>query len=274
MPELPEVETVARTLRPRLVGRRVLSVATSGKKLRAPIDKQAITRAAKGATIDVVRRHAKYLVVELSSARVLLVHLGMTGRLTIVQASAPHAPHTHVVLGLEGGEELRYVDPRRFGAIAVYRAADLARAPELTVLGPDPLSDAFTLEQFRAELRSSDRDLKQFLMDQSRVAGLGNIYVCEALYRARISPRKRASSLSGSRAELLRTHIREILEQAIAHRGTTFRNYVDGGGEPGGNQMNLDVYGRQGEPCRACGSPIGRIVQGARSTFFCRRCQK
>ena len=275
MPELPEVETVARTLRPRLVGRTIVAVETSGLALRAPLDEARLVRACGGARVEAIERLGKYLLLHLSSREVLLAHLGMSGRFVLASQQAPRPAHLHVrlVLGDED-EELRYIDPRRFGMIVVYRAEEVGQAPELAVLGPDPLSERFTPTYLLGALQGSRRDIKQFLLDQSQVAGLGNIYVCEALFRARISPRRRTNTLGPRRAERLHQVIREVLEEALAHRGTTFRDYVDAAGEPGGNQFHLDVYGREGESCTACGARVVRLVQGARSTFFCPRCQR
>lgn len=275
MPELPEVETVARTLRPRLVGRTITEVETSGLPLRAPLDETCLARACEGARIEAIERLGKYLLVHLSSREVLLAHLGMSGRFVLASQQALRPAHLHVrlVLGDED-EELRYIDPRRFGMIVVYEAGEVGQAPELAVLGPDPLAEPFTPGYLLGALRGSRRDIKQFLLDQSQVAGLGNIYVCEALFRAQISPRRRTNTIGAKRAERLHQAIREVLEEALAHRGTTFRDYVDGAGEPGGNQFHLDVYGREGEACTACGTRVARLVQGARSTFFCPRCQR
>ena len=285
MPELPEVETVARSLRPRLVGRTVLRVETSGKSLRRPIDAPALRRAVVGARIDAIDRVGKYLLLRLSRGHALIAHLGMSGQLLFVPGAraGDRLAHTHVVFHLGsddgggdavGGDQLRYVDPRRFGVLVPYADGDLARAPELSVLGPDPLSDAFTAAYFTAEARTSRRDVKQFLLDQRRVAGLGNIYVAEALHRAGISPRRRADTLGSARAQKLHAAIREILLRSVELRGTSLRDYVDADGKSGGNQHHLAVYGREGKPCPVCGTPIRRIVQGARSTFHCPRCQR
>ena len=269
MPELPEVETVARSLRPRIVGRTVAELETSGLSLRRPVDGPGLRAACVGARFVDVQRHAKYLLLSLSSGHVVVSHLGMSGRFAFAAAEAPRPPHTHVVFRLDGGDELRYVDARRFGTLAVYPRAALGGAAELAVLGVDPLTDAFTLDWFGAELASSRRDVKQFLLDQSRVAGLGNIYVSEALHQAAVSPRRRADTVGAVRAARLHAAIRAVLLLAVERRGTTLRDYVDADGGFGDNQHHLAVYGREGEPCRRCGAVIRRLVQGARSTFFC-----
>src|SRR5689334_15804817 len=183
---------VVRTLRPRLVGERIRALETSGLALRRPIDRKTLERACVGARVEAVRRLGKYWLVDLSSGHVLLGHLGMTGRLVFADEDSPRPPHTHAVFHLRRGLELRYVDPRRFGVLRSYPTADAPTSPELSVLGVDPLEPAFTVEYLRDALAKSKRDLKAFLMDQSRVAGLGNIYVCEALFRAKLSPKRRA----------------------------------------------------------------------------------
>ena len=273
MPELPEVEMVVRTLRPRLVGERISTVETSGLPLRRPIDRKTLERACVGARVEAVRRIGKYWLIDLSSGHVLLGHLGMTGRLLFADADEPRAPHTHAVFGLKKGRELRYVDPRRFGVLRAYAAADAPGSPELAVLGVDPLDDAFTVGYLAAAMRTSKRDLKAFLMDQSRVAGLGNIYVCEALWRAGLSP-KRRTDRAAKQAPALHAAIVGVLADGIKNRGTSFSDYVDADGQSGGNQHALAVYGREKAGCRRCGAALRRIVQAGRSTFFCPRCQR
>jgi formamidopyrimidine-DNA glycosylase len=277
MPELPEVETVARTLRPLLVGARIRSVWWSGQPLRMlrPPDMAALLRVCAGGRVAAVRRRAKYLLADVEDRRGrrrggVLVHLGMTGRLQVADARQPRAKHTHVAWALEGGRELRFVDPRRFGWVAASEAVDAL--PELEALGPDPLAE-LDAAALAAALATSRAPVKAFLLDQSRVAGLGNIYVCEALFRAGVHPATPARRARG-RAAALVAGIRAALEQGIANRGTTLRDYVDAAGEAGDNAAALLVYGREGEPCTACGAPVRRRVDSARSTFFCARCQR
>jgi formamidopyrimidine-DNA glycosylase len=274
MPELPEVEMVVRTLRPRLVGQRISAIETSGLRLRAPVDRARLTAACVGARVEAVRRIGKYWLIDLSNDHVLLGHLGMTGRLLFAPAKEPRPPHTHVVFSLARGLELRYVDPRRFGVLRAYTAAEAPTSPELAVLGVDPLAPAFTEGYFVGALAASRRDLKAFLMDQSRVAGLGNIYVCEALWRSELLPTRRAETVRKSRALALHQAILGVLADGIANRGTSFSDYVDADGAQGGNQHTLAVYGREGEACSRDGGKVLRLVQGGRSTFYCRRCQK
>lgn len=275
MPELPEVETVARSLRPRLLGRTVERVETSGLALRQPIDRAGLEAACVGARVLGVTRIGKYLLIELSRGDVLLAHLGMSGHFAFAQGGAPREPHTHAVFALDDGGELRYVDARRFGVLSVHRTLEVRRSAELRLLGPDPLSEDFTFTYLLECLSaSSGVSIKNFLLDQRRLAGLGNIYVSEALHAAGISPRRLARNVDPRRAERLHRTIREVLSASVERRGTTFRDYVDAEGAWGENQHHLAVYGREGEPCRVCGAPIRRIVQGARSTFFCPRCQR
>ncbi len=274
MPELPEVENVARTLRPRLVGTRVLGVEASGLPLRRPVDLARLRAACKNARVTSVRRVGKYLLLELSSEKVVLAHLGMSGRLVFAASSEPRRPHTHALFALEGGLDLRYVDPRRFGVLRVYDLAQLEASPELSVLGVDPLEDGFSADYLHEALAGTRRELKGFLLDQGCIAGLGNIYACEAMFLAGVAPRRRTNRLSRNRAVDLHRAIRSVLETGIANRGTSFSDYVDADGEAGSNQDALWVYGREGEPCRTCKSLIKRVVQGARSTFYCPRCQR
>jgi formamidopyrimidine-DNA glycosylase len=277
MPELPEVETIARDLRRLLVGRHVRNVAISGKPLRMcrPVDGGELERAAKGARVEQVTRRAKYLILRMSSEYVLLVHLGMSGRLAVEPAASPRPRHTHVSLSLDREEELRFVDPRRFGSFLAYPASALEDSDELSVLGPDPLDASFTASALLASLRATHGcDIKAFLLDQRRVAGIGNIYASEALFLAGIHPRARANRLGAARAARLHEAIQKVLAAAIANRGTSFRDYVDAAGERGDNQRQLQVFQRTGQPCPVCGNRLKRLTQQGRSTFYCPRCQR
>ncbi len=276
MPELPEVETVVRTLRPRLCGQTIAAVWTSGLGLRMGrgVDGAALRAHCQGATVGAVSRRAKYILVDLErrgrAAATLLVHLGMTGRLRVEGQHDPRAKHTHVAWTLSGGRELRFVDARRFGWVLA--AADVRALPEIAALGPDALGE-LDAQELGQSLAKSSAPIKSFLLDQRRIAGLGNIYVSEALFRARIHPRTPARRVRGKTERLLHA-IRETLELGIANCGTSFRDFVDANGEPGTNLNALLVYGRQGEPCKTCGSRVRRSVDAGRSTFFCPRCQK
>ena len=275
MPELPEVETIVRGLAPRLRGRRVESVWWSGQPLhlRRKVDVRGLRAVTVGRAIAGVRRLGKFILVAVDGGAAdsgVVIHLGMTGRLRVEAASAARAPHTHVTFRLAGGDELRFADARRFGWVEPGRPFSASAA--LARVGPDPLTglDAAALAAALTGVRAS---IKAFLMDQRRVAGLGNIYVAEALHRAGIHPAARAGRVRARAPELLAA-LRAALEGGIARRGTTLRDYVDADGRSGDNAAALLVYGRAGEPCPRCGAPIKRRVDGGRSTFFCGACQK
>ena len=280
MPELPEVETIARDLAASIVGARVRSVWGSGFGLHLgrAVDLAGIRRVCAGRRIGAVRRKGKFLLVELDDARTarpdarpgVVIHLGMSGRLRVEESSAARAPHTHVVLALDGGRELRFVDPRRFGWMAP--GAPVTARPELAALGPDPLVELDEAELAR-RLDGVRAPIKAFLLDQRRVAGLGNIYVSEALHRARIHPVTPAGRV-GAQAGPLLAAIRDALMLGIRNRGTTLRDYVDARGQRGNNAAALRVYGRDGEPCPVCATPIRRRVDAGRATFFCPSCQR
>jgi formamidopyrimidine-DNA glycosylase len=282
MPELPEVETIVRGLRPSLRGRRVGAVWGSGQRLhlRRKVDLAGLRARAVGQTIQGVRRLGKYILIGLDGGRGrapgtvadggVIVHLGMTGRLRVQPKSAPRVAHTHLVLSLAGGDELRFSDPRRFGWVEP--AASFAANPALARLGPDPLAalDEAALADALAGVRAP---IKAFLLDQHRIAGLGNIYVSEALFRAGIRPTLPAGR-ARRRAGPLLAGIRAALENAIDLRGTTLRDYVGADGMPGDNASALLVYGRAGEPCTTCGTAIRRRVDAGRATFYCPSCQR
>ncbi|MBC7104555.1 MAG: bifunctional DNA-formamidopyrimidine glycosylase/DNA-(apurinic or apyrimidinic site) lyase [Firmicutes bacterium] len=271
MPELPEVETIRRTLAPLLVGRTITACRVSLPKVLDHRDPDSFVGAVVGRKIEDLTRRGKYLLFHLSGGRVLVVHLRMTGRLIYHPPEVgPEEPvkHTHVIFGLEDGATLHYVDPRRFGRLR------LAPAPaRLDSLGPEPLDGGFSPEVFRRHLSGRRRRIKALLLDQAFLAGLGNIYADEALYRARIHPERPADRLTAREARALYRAIREVLDEAIRYRGTSIVDYVDGRGRPGEFQLRLNVYGRGGEPCPACGTPIARTRVASRGTYFCPRCQ-
>jgi formamidopyrimidine-DNA glycosylase len=275
MPELPEVETVRRSLEPGLYEGEVVRVEASRLKLRRrAIERGPMQRALMGARFVAARRHGKYLMLDTSSGHTLLVHLGMAGQLLLGAATEAPRKHTHVDVTLSSGRALRYVDPRRFGIVRLFRTDEVARSAELAELGPDPLAGGFDEAAFGAALAATKRDVKAVLLDQRVVAGLGNIYVSEALFEARVSPRRRAHKIKPAERAALFAAIGAVLRRSVANRGTSFSDYVDARGESGSNQHALFVYGRAGEPCRICDAKIHRIVQGGRSTFYCRRCQR
>jgi formamidopyrimidine-DNA glycosylase len=272
MPELPEVETVARGLRPLWVGRHFTRVTVRRPDLRWKLPKGLAERLC-GRRITEVERRAKYIICRFATGDdLLVVHLGMSGRLVQVAmpASAP-APHDHVEFELDHGALFRFNDARRFGMIDLISAAALRDHPRFAGLGPEPLSDAFTPAALECALKGKVVAIKNALLDQRLVAGIGNIYACEALFQAGISPRRKAGTIRGERAAQLCAAIKDVLGRAIAAGGSSARDYVQASGELGWFQHQWAVYDREGQKCRGCtcAKGIKRIVQGARSTFYC-----
>ncbi len=268
MPELPEIETVRRTIAPHVVGRRILRVVVRERRLRRPIPADLVSRL-EGRTIQSVGRRAKYLLLDVGEGLRWVVHLGMSGRLC---AGEPPAglPHVHVLVELEGGGRLYFRDPRRFGLMML--SSDDA---DLGEVGIEPLDDAFCAEHLWREVRRHRRlAVKSLLMDQRRIAGLGNIYANEALFFAGIRPSRRCGRLRRAEAERLVDAIRRVLERAIASGGSSLLDYRDADGNAGEFQRSLSVYERSGEPCRRCGTLVSRQVIGGRGTFFCASCQR
>lgn len=273
MPELPEVETIVRGLRRSLTGRRIQDVWLSGRPLRRPVARDFADRL-RGRIIRRVRRRGKYVVFEVDPKGFWLVHLGMSGRLCRMPQAGPPGKHTHAVIRFSDGSELHYRDPRRFGLMALYDVARPDLVPELRAFGPDPLGRRFDAQRLWNMLRGTRREIKAFLLDQRRIAGIGNIYACEALFRARVHPARRCDTLSRAEARRLASALRRVLREALAHRGTSLSDFVDSAGRPGDHGSYLRVYGREGESCRRCRAAIARMIQGNRSSFFCPRCQR
>ena len=279
MPELPEVETVMRGLSARLLGRRIVRATVHRADLRWALPPELSERLT-GARVLGFRRRAKYILMRLSGGDSLLLHLGMSGRIVIAPASAQlPGLHEHLVLLTDYGWRVGLVDPRRFGSADLVATADEDRHRLLAALGPEPLNDDFTPAVLSAALAGKRTSIKAGLLDQRVVAGLGNIYVCEALFRARISPRRLALTVPGARAIRLVAAIKATLTEAIAAGGSSLRDYVQPDGELGYFQHAWKVYGREGEPCERCPGPpacpgIARLVQSARSTFHCPRTQR
>jgi formamidopyrimidine-DNA glycosylase len=271
MPELPEVETTRRGLEPLLVGRRIRSVVVRNRRLRQPVPRR-LAQLIAGATIRSLARRGKYLLADCGGGT-LIVHLGMSGRLWVVRDDAAPTSHDHFDLVLEDGTVVRLRDPRRFGLV-LWQAGDALAHPLLAAIGPEPLSAAFDGAVLHAATRSRSAAIKHVLMDSHVVAGLGNIYANEALFRAAISPRLAARRLSRERCNLLAAQIRETLEAAIGAGGSSLRDYVASDGLTGNYQSQFLVYDRAGEPCRRCGAKIRGMRQGQRSTFYCPGCQK
>ncbi len=273
MPELPEVETIRRGLHPLLSGRRILGVRVRERRLREPVDRSRMARL-RGATVTAIRRRSKYLLVETDSGLTLVVHLGMTGSLWVSRPGRPARPHEHVVLDLDDGRELRFADPRRFGLMKVLRTSSLDRHPRLRGLGPEPLDGDLTGESLFRATRGRRVPVKNFLLDTRSIAGIGNIYACESLYRAGLHPSRAVGRIGRARWDRLAAGLEEVLREAIGAGGTTLRDFVNAEEEAGYFAIALRVYERAGKPCGRCGSLIRRIVQSGRSTYYCPRCQR
>jgi len=273
VPELPEVETVRRMLAERVVGSVIRSAALSGLPLREPIARTLPARL-RGRRIEAARRIGKYLLIDLDRDLTLVSHLGMSGRWRYEAAAPPPERHVHARLALAGGGELWFEDPRRFGLLRLVRRGALARDPALRALGPDPILEPQGGESLREIARGTRVAVKNFLLDQHRIAGLGNIYASEILHRARLDPRLAAGRLTAREWSAVARSIPAVLEEAIRRSGTTFSTYRTVSGQPGRYGERLRVYERAGEPCRRCGATIRRIVQGQRATYFCPRCQR
>ncbi len=272
MPELPEVETLRRALAPLLVGARLAQVEVRSPALRRPIDAAGLRRL-EGKRLEDLSRRGKFLLFHFDEDA-LLCHLGMSGRLLLRHSRAPWPDHVHVVFGLEPFAELAFRDPRRFGLLLVLPAQGLTHHPMLARLGPEPQTPEVVEAALRAE-RASRRAIRDLLLDQRVVAGVGNIYACEALFAARIHPAAKACELSEEQIALLARALVGVLARAIRAGGTTLRDGAWRGafGEPGFFTQKLSVYGREGQPCRRCGTRIGRLSLGGRSAYHCPRCQ-
>lgn len=274
MPELPEVEHVVRALRPVVTGRRILAAELNLKRIAPEISRGSFNRRLRNALITGVGRRGKYILFELESGQTLTTHLRMTGKFVSLTADESLPPYAHVVFYLDDERRLVFCDMRQFGRMRLIR--DTGRLPkELATLAPEPLSDEFTEEYFLETLSRSRRSLKQLLLDQTRVLGLGNIYAVEALFLAGINPMKPANRLSKHRARKLYQAIRQILHEAI-EAGSTLRIDLSDGNSSyiGTSERFWRVYEREGEPCVNCGTRVRRIVHGGRSTYYCPRCQK
>jgi formamidopyrimidine-DNA glycosylase len=287
MPELPEVETVRRGLAPVLEGKVLSCVEARRANLRFPFPDRFCERL-QGAKVDHLDRRAKYLVAHLNTGEALIMHLGMSGRFSVLDqagvktfddyaySTGGDPKHDHVVLHVEDGAQIIYNDPRRFGFMDIVASRDLESCKHFANMGPEPLGNAFNAKVLVNAFENKKSPIKAALLDQANVAGLGNIYVCEALFRSGIAPDRHAGSLKRSEIERLTTHIRAVLTDAIEAGGSTLRDFAATDGSLGGFQERFDVYGREGEACR-CGSITGivtRMVQSGRSTFYCPACQR
>lgn len=274
MPELPEVETVRRAIAQECEGAHIIDVVCHRRNLRQPLPKD-FEEILHGKRILRVQRRAKYLLVHLEAGVVLIVHLGMSGKWLIHLPPLPtRQKHDHVVMQLDNGKTLVFNDPRRFGLMALSTEAGLATHPLLAHLGPEPLGEAFTADYLYPQLKRRKCTIKAALMDQELVVGVGNIYASEALFLSRISPKRVASRVTRAEAARLVPAIWQVLEAAIASGGSTLRDYVRSTGDAGYFQHHFQVYGREEKPCFVCGTPIRRITQQGRSSFYCPHCQK
>jgi len=288
MPELPEVETVRRGLAPAMEGARITRVEVRDRRLRWPLAKDFEKRI-NGKTVEGLGRRAKYLLADLSSGDVLLMHLGMSGSFRVGKEAQPARyyhekskakSHDHVVFHMANGETVTFNDPRRFGSMKLVPRAKLGQEPLLRALGPEPLGNEFDATMLARACAGKKTSLKAALLDQRVVAGLGNIYVCEALYRARLSPKRLAATIAdrhgkpNERAAALVDAIKTVLKDAIAAGGSSLRDHRRADGSLGDFQHNFRVYDREGEPCPDCKGTVRRIVQNGRSTFYCSSCQK
>jgi len=272
MPELPEVETIRRGLAPKLAGRRVLAVAAGEKRLRQQSSPAEFQQWMTGRRLKSPRRRGKYLLFNLEGGATLLIHLGMTGRLMLLPSPSPSLPHVHLVFQMEGGLDLVFQDTRRFGQALIF--APGTPPPPQAQVGREPFSKKVTPPWLAEQARGRSRPLKNFLLDGRTLAGIGNIYACEILFAAGIHPGTPISHLTLEEWGRLLKETRRVLKAAIRQGGTTVNDFLNSRGETGLFQLELRVYGREGEPCPRCGAPITRLVQAGRSTFFCPSCQK
>ncbi|MDQ6691807.1 MAG: bifunctional DNA-formamidopyrimidine glycosylase/DNA-(apurinic or apyrimidinic site) lyase, partial [Candidatus Dormibacteraeota bacterium] len=280
LPELPEVETIVSDLRPLLLGRRIEAVDVRFPTIVRHPEPEVFERDLPGEVVSSVNRRGKYILIGLEGGsggeeqRLLVVHLGMTGQLLHKLPDQVRRPHTHVVLALDNGTELRYSDPRRFGRLLLGTERDLVAARKLPKLGPEPLDSNFTSSDLRRRLRGRRAPLKMLLLDQSLLAGVGNIYADEACFTAGIRPDRPPTRISALRVRRLHAALRESLLMGLANRGSSIDDYVDLYGAKGRQQEELRVYGRGGRPCVGCGRVLTLIRLGGRATVFCRKCQR
>lgn len=277
MPELPEVETIRSALKPHLTGRSITSVEVRTKKLRRQLIPNLLERELVGRKIRAVRRRGKFLVLELEQQAALVIHLGMTGTLRFEPTTAKQQMHDHIVWQICGGDSLVFNDSRRFGMVSVQHLSEPgANPPSLSNMGPEPLENEFSPQYAWQHARNRTQPIKNLLLDQRFVAGIGNIYANEALWRAGISPRRRSCNISRRRWSLLTTAIKSVLKDAIAVGGTTIRDYRTVDGSEGQFTACLDTYNRGNEPCHRCRGAhrIRRIVMAGRATYYCPGCQR
>jgi formamidopyrimidine-DNA glycosylase len=277
VPELPEVESLRQMLAHSVVGRTFQNATVKEARLRRLVTAE-LASAIAGRTIERIRRRAKYLLIEVAGGQVMLVHLGMSGSLThrghSFDSGRFDPRHDHIEFALDDGSALVYNDPRRFGLIKIVASAELNDIAELKYLGPEPLGNEFSAGYLWRVTRGRTAAIKNLLMDQRIVAGVGNIYASEILFRAHVRPTRRGGKVTRDDVSRIVATTQEVLREAIGSRGTTFRSYRDARGQPGKFAQLLRVYDREGKPCPDCGTPIRAIVLGQRSSFYCPKCQK
>ena len=276
MPELPEVEIVARSLNKLVSNRKIASSELLRPRLAPDSDPERFSAELTGASLNFVHRRGKHILFDLSNGRTLITHLRMSGKFMLLDGAAENPKFTHAIMNFDDGERLVFQDQRHFGLMKIVTTADLNEAKEIKKLGPEPLGDDFTFEYLREALRTCKRSLKEFLLDQTKVCGLGNIYASEAMFLSRANPRIAAHKLSKPKTAALFDNIRVVLSDAIAVGATLPVVAHDIGGSIYGNGSDWEwrVYDREGGECINCGAPITRIVQAGRSTYFCRKCQR
>jgi formamidopyrimidine-DNA glycosylase len=274
VPELPEVETIAADLRPHLVGRTISRVELSFPTIVRHPEPELFVDGVAGMRIESVRRRGKYILIGLGNQLLLVVHLGMTGQLRIVDEVAALEKHTHAVFFLDDARQLRYRDPRRFGRLLLGTEDDLLASKKMPRLGPEPLDPEFAADELYRRLRKRRAPVKAVLLDQKAIAGVGNIYADESLHRAGVRPTRLANKVTKKSAQRLHESLRESLQAAIVNRGSSVDTYRDAWGEMGGQQEKLLVYGRAGEPCLTCGRPLSSVRIAGRTTVYCKHCQR
>ena len=274
MPELPEIEVLRRSLEPHVVGDRIERVEVRDRRLREPVDARELVKRVSGRRIERLDRRGKYLLLDLEGGWSLAVHLGMSGRFTLVPEDEAMEPHEHVAFFLASGRKLRLRDPRRFGLVFTYKTAEREDDPHFSHLGVEPLEPGFSGATLRAAAEGRRGPVKAFVMDGTVMVGAGNIYAAEALFRAGVHPLRSVARISAKSWDRIAGSLVEVLAQAVGEGGTTLNDFADGEGRSGYFQVSLSVYGREGEACNRCGRTLRRVVLGNRSTYFCPGCQR
>ena len=274
MPELPEVEVIRRGLLPHLLGRTIVRVVFSNRRLRLPVPRGRLNRWVQGSRMEAVNRRAKYLLISMSNGAMMVLHLGMSGRLTLSANGSPRAAHDHLRFLMDSGQELRFNDVRRFGSVQVLRPEEVDNSEIFAGLGLEPLGADLSSNYLLRQARDRGRPIKTFLMDARVVVGVGNIYANEILFAAGISPRRAVGTLDKKAWDRVVRACRLVLKRAIACGGTTISDYVRSSGEAGYFQCELKVYNREGKLCQKCGQHIVREVLAGRATYFCPHCQR